>query len=418
MKLSRTRLAFVTVAVAASTAFTVAATDRPATAGGAYPVPTVARFGTAGAFPQLSGALNQPVVDVAGDPSGPGYWVAASDGGVFSFGHAKFYGSTGAIRLHRPIVAIAPTKSGKGYWLIASDGGVFSFGDAHFYGSLGNVRLAAPIVAATSTPSGKGYWLAASDGGVFSFGDAHFYGSGATLWKNGAVIDIAASKTGKGYALLVSDGAVFKFGDAPSVPNATHGGSAVSITRSKNGGMYVTARDGRVFAFGGAQYKGSANGKPINAIGLATTSDGNGYWIATLPPGPPAPPASGSGRRIVYSISAQRVWTVEADNSVSNFWRVSGRNGSPPVGTYRIQSRSVASSSGSLKLPYMQRFVQARSGKWIGFHGIPLRPDGTPIQTDAQLGTPLSAGCVRMNQTDVKTLWDWAPLGTAVVVLA
>ena len=83
----------------------------------------------------------------AGLPSGVGYWFVASDGGVFSFGDAAFYGSTGNIRLNQPIVAMAATPSGKGYWLVASDGGIFSFGDAEFCGSTGNLRLNQPIVA-------------------------------------------------------------------------------------------------------------------------------------------------------------------------------------------------------------------------------------------------------------------------------
>ena len=65
----------------------------------------------------------------------------------------------------------------------------------------------------------------------------------------------------------------------------------------------------------------------------------------------------------------------------------------------------------------MSRFVVASSGKAIGFHGIPLRPGGTPIQTDAELGQYRSHGCVRMNQDAAKVLYDWAPIGTAVVVL-
>ena len=69
--------------------------------------------------------------------SGRGYWLVASDGGIFTFGDAKFYGSTGAMRLNQPIVGMAPTPSGRGYWLVASDGGIFSFGDAKFYGSTG-----------------------------------------------------------------------------------------------------------------------------------------------------------------------------------------------------------------------------------------------------------------------------------------
>ena len=51
-----------------------------------------------------------------------------------------FFGSTGALTLNKPIVGAAATPTGGGYWLFASDGGVFSFGDAAFLGSTGDVR--------------------------------------------------------------------------------------------------------------------------------------------------------------------------------------------------------------------------------------------------------------------------------------
>ena len=92
-----------------------------------------------------------PVVPV-GTPDGAGYWLVASDGGVFSFGDAAFHGSTGAITLNKPIVGLAPTPDGAGYWLVASDGGVFSFGDAAFHGSTGAISLNKPIVGLAPTP--------------------------------------------------------------------------------------------------------------------------------------------------------------------------------------------------------------------------------------------------------------------------
>ncbi|MDA8400188.1 MAG: hypothetical protein M0008_09105, partial [Actinomycetota bacterium] len=79
-------------------------------------------------------------------PGGHGYWLIASDGGIFSFGTARFYGSMGGKPLNAPIVGIAATPGGHGYWLIASDGGIFSFGTARFYGSMGGKPLNAPIV--------------------------------------------------------------------------------------------------------------------------------------------------------------------------------------------------------------------------------------------------------------------------------
>ena len=57
----------------------------------------------------------------------------------------------GPLRLNAPVVGIASTPSGNGYWLVASDGGVFAFGDAMFGGSLGGLHLDAPITAITST---------------------------------------------------------------------------------------------------------------------------------------------------------------------------------------------------------------------------------------------------------------------------
>ena len=56
------------------------------------------------AFDPLSG--NAVLNGIAATPSGRGYWLVASDGGIFSFGDAHFYGSTGAIRLNRPIVGM------------------------------------------------------------------------------------------------------------------------------------------------------------------------------------------------------------------------------------------------------------------------------------------------------------------------
>ena len=158
--------------------------------------------------------LNKPVLGMAATPTGHGYWLVASDGGIFSFGDASFYGSTGSLRLNQPIVGMAATPTGHGYWLVASDGGIFSFGDASFYGSTGSLRLNQPIVGMAATPTGHGYWLVASDGGIFSFGDASFYGSTGSLRLNQPIVGMAATPTGHGYWLVASDGGIFSFGDA------------------------------------------------------------------------------------------------------------------------------------------------------------------------------------------------------------
>ncbi len=158
--------------------------------------------------------LNKPVVGMVPTPNRNGYWSVASDGGIFAFGDAAFLGSTGALTLNRPVVGMAATPSGKGYWLVASDGGIFAFGDAAFLGSTGALTLNQPIVGMSSTPTGKGYWLVASDGGIFAFGDARFLGSTGALKLNRPVVGMAAEPSGNGYWLVASDGGIFAFGDA------------------------------------------------------------------------------------------------------------------------------------------------------------------------------------------------------------
>jgi hypothetical protein len=118
---------------------------------------------------------------------GGGYWLVASDGGVFSFGDAVFFGSIGGTHLNEPVVGMAAVPTGGGYYMTASDGGIFAFGDASFEGSLGGSRIQEPVVGMAATPSGHGYWLAAADGGVFAYGDAPFEGSDGGTAKQGAV---------------------------------------------------------------------------------------------------------------------------------------------------------------------------------------------------------------------------------------
>lgn len=122
-------------------------------------------------------------VAICTTPTGRGYWICGSDGGVFTFGDATFLGSLGDTPLAAPIVGMAANADGSGYWMAGSDGGVFTFGRAIYYGSLGGKVLAAPINAIAATPSGQGYWLLGKDGGVFTFGDAGFYGAPTGLVK-------------------------------------------------------------------------------------------------------------------------------------------------------------------------------------------------------------------------------------------
>jgi parallel beta-helix repeat protein len=245
---------------------------------------------TVSTFPKGSAVFNVPT-------PGSGYWLSAADGGVFNYGQAGFYGSTGGVKLNAPIVGLAPSPDQGGYWEVAKDGGVFNFGDAGFYGSTGGMKLNAPIVGMAATPygvaqppaspatTGKGYWLVASDGGVFSFGDAKFQGSTGGVKLVKPIVGMAAAPDGLGYWLVASDGGVFSFGSAKfegSTGGMKLNAPIVGISATPDGhGYWLVASDGGVFSFGDAKFYGSTGGMKLNApiVGISATPDGHGYRL-------------------------------------------------------------------------------------------------------------------------------------------
>jgi hypothetical protein len=100
------------------------------------------------------------------------------------------------MKLNGPIVMMETTPDGKGYWLFGADGGVFTYGNAKFYGSTGNSKLTHPVVAMMATPSGKGYWLVTSAGRGYGFGNAPSFAG-----KNRTDI-VGISNTGSGLRLI------------------------------------------------------------------------------------------------------------------------------------------------------------------------------------------------------------------------
>jgi hypothetical protein len=234
-----------------------------------------------------------------GGPTPHGYWLVAGDGGIFTFGSAHFYGSTGSIRLQRPVVGMTPTADRAGYWMVATDGGMFAFGDARFFGSIPGVglapadslapkRLAAPIVAMVASPTGQGYLLVASDGGVFAFGNALFHGSCPGIGGcNGSVIAVVPDAGEQGYWVVTSTGHVYAFGNAKNVASGEPGATPAPITgatASADGrGYLIVDAKGDVYNYGDAQKYGKTplgiSVPSTEIVGIVPTSDGLGYWL-------------------------------------------------------------------------------------------------------------------------------------------
>ena len=136
---------------------------------------------------------------MAATPDGKGYWLVASDGGIFTYGDAGFYGSAASIP-GQDIVGMAVTPDGLGYWEVSTTGRVFPYGDAVFAGDTRSLHLNGSIVGITPDPVTGGYWLVGSDGGIFAFG-APFFGSTGSIHLNQPVV--AMQSTGRRPGLLV-----------------------------------------------------------------------------------------------------------------------------------------------------------------------------------------------------------------------
>ena len=206
--------------------------------GRVFPYGDAGYFGDVPSVLPPGAQLNGPILATVATPSGLGYYMLGSDGGMFTFGDARYWGSIQEIVnllfgpgypasawLNGSIVGLAPTTTGLGYWLVASDGGMFTFGDATYHGSapavLPGVSLNEPIVG--MVPQGNGYLLVAADGGIFNFGDSDFHGSipalgsanvgaSAVLPAGGGISSVMVSPSGDGYSMLGRDGVIWPFG--------------------------------------------------------------------------------------------------------------------------------------------------------------------------------------------------------------
>jgi hypothetical protein len=231
--------------------------------------------------------LNRPVVGITPTSDEGGYWLVASDGGIFSFGDTVFHGSipglgllpagsTGPGRhLNAPVVGMVPSADGKGYFLVASDGGVFAFGDAQFEGSCPGIGgCSGPAVAVMPDASGKGYWVVTATGHVYSFGDASYHGGPGPQFV--PVTSAVRTPDGKGYWILFSNGVVATYGDANyyGSPAGDTGGSnpATAIFATADGdGYWVATANGTVYNYGDAPNYGGMSGTHLNGSIIAAT---------------------------------------------------------------------------------------------------------------------------------------------------
>ena len=164
----------------------------------------------------LPNSLDAPIVGMVPSADGGGYFMVASDGGVFAFGDARFAGSCpGSGGCSGAAVAVMPDASGNGYWLVTQTGHVYTFGDAHYFGAPGPQSV--PVTSAVRTPDGNGYWILFANGAVAPFGDAGSFGSPVgQMGGSDPATAIFTTSDGGGYWVASGNGTVDNYGDAPN----------------------------------------------------------------------------------------------------------------------------------------------------------------------------------------------------------
>ena len=125
-------------------------------------------------------------------------------------------------------------------------------------------------------------------------------------------------------------------------------------------------------------------------------------------------------KRVVISLSQQRMWAFENDQLLWE-WPVStGIDSSPTApGVFQVQSHepNAYASIWDLWMPHFIGIYRPAPGNDFmnGFHGFPTRNGSNLLWTNS-LGRPVTYGCILVSNENVRLLYDWADEGVVVEV--
>lgn len=124
-------------------------------------------------------------------------------------------------------------------------------------------------------------------------------------------------------------------------------------------------------------------------------------------------------RYIQVNLTAQTLSYYE-NGRLIGFHRVStGKWSTPtPVGTFTIKNKMPIAYSKPYDL-YMEWWMAFTPDGSYGLHALPfwkLANGGRKYEGVGHIGTPVSHGCIRQSDDDAKALYDWATVGTPVIV--
>lgn len=125
------------------------------------------------------------------------------------------------------------------------------------------------------------------------------------------------------------------------------------------------------------------------------------------------------GKRIVLSISKQRLMVYENGKQIKKFVISTGIDRSPTQpGVFQVQTHK-ANAYASVWDLYMPNFLgiyEAWPGFMNGIHGLPTMSNGTRLWANI-LGRPASYGCIILDLDDSRFLYKWAENGVVVEIV-
>jgi lipoprotein-anchoring transpeptidase ErfK/SrfK len=120
------------------------------------------------------------------------------------------------------------------------------------------------------------------------------------------------------------------------------------------------------------------------------------------------------GKYIEIDLANQKLYQIDANTLLGGYVISSGKSSmKTPTGTYSILEKNIKAYSATygLYMPYWMAFI----GSTYGLHALPEWPSGAR-EGESHLGIPVSHGCVRLSDDGASAIYNWADVGTPVVI--
>jgi LysM repeat protein len=153
-------------------------------------------------------------------------------------------------------------------------------------------------------------------------------------------------------------------------------------------------------------------------VGQVLTIPGTGQspGAATATRVPAVTGPAGQGKEIVVDISEQHLYAYQDNQLVFSFVASTGIGDSTRIGTFKVLDKipRAYSRAFNIWMPYWMGIYYSGTLE-NGIHGLPLLMNGVELWGNL-LGRPATYGCIESKTSEIKQLYDWAEIGTPVII--